>query len=486
MFYYNINKNKTYEQNKNVNNPVGNNAGPMPAQKNNVTPSYNPTNTKSTNDTSYVPGSGTAELKKNFVNAQNQNKVNGFAKYIEENYGPKKETVQTVASVQTTPEPKTWTDPDYASEIIKLSQLPTTPENVQAMEQALNTRRAKIGYLPENYGQFADDAIDKLAVAYLSQTRTPEVSPEQYLKSLYGAANERLEIENNLIDSNYNSDADNLKAKYEQLRKNSLIDAARKALGAEEVMAAQGLGRGISNDASSGFGESSRMMANASLNNALAETYLSESQALEQLQRQRDLKQLQARLQYYDDVSNIDKYGLDQINADREAARLEKGDFVGQAQTGTDNKYRDKVYDRNVIESDRDYDRSVYTDDRNYRRSVFENDRDYETALDQFEKTYALDKYKAETDRISTNNKGSSGGTTYVFGDGKAPTVESNTYTDAEAMDIVRNAYYASGGSNSDALDTILYLRNNNQISPIAEQMLVEELGLYSNNQLFK
>lgn len=91
----------------------------------------------------------------------------------------------------------------------------------------------------------------------------------------------------------------------------------------------------------------------------------------------------------------------------------------GKTQDALENDWKQKYYDRDVLESDRNYDWGVYTDSRDYDRSVLESDRNYdwETNPDNwynqlYQESTGLDNAykKAQINKMYSSGSGSGSG----------------------------------------------------------------------------
>ncbi len=496
-------------------------AGPMPAQKTTTVPAAStaPKATTPSTDTSYVPGS-TESAKAGLVNAQNASKIKPFAEAAAGYTSPSAQSIANVTlqpknnlvtaaqsvpniAVQRTNNPGNI---DIAEQLGYAMQQPITYENQQKVADLLRQRNLKIALNPE-YSQYANDPVQKAAEAYLSQIAIPEINTHNYLNKMIANNDNYYQLHAQNLADQLEHQRGAMRQQYEDLRKTALIDAARKALGNEEVLAAQGLGRGASNAASSGFGESSRMMAQATLNNNLANAYLAEQQALQDLQNQYNNNFTNLTSDYLDRMTNVDTAALNQANTD-----VDRAINVAVANNTNNqwNKQFDYQIDRDKTEDEKwreQFDWTKGTDERDFNyqagRDKIEDEkwyeqfdwtkktdeRDYAESVRQFNASNEIDWYNATNKRTSGGSSGGGGG--FVFDDGNGGGGGGNevpdaprTYTDAEAAQIVAFALQSSGRSH--ALDTLLSLQNSGQISPIMVQTLVAEFGLNESNGFLK
>lgn len=89
--------------------------------------------------------------------------------------------------------------------------------------------------------------------------------------------------------------------------------------------------------------------------------------------------------QIQNDAQYAGTYGGQQTRAAMESDRAYTAD---NNQRYTDNQYRDKTYNRGVLESDRNYGRGVFESDRNYGRGVLESDRNYGRGVYESDRNY--------------------------------------------------------------------------------------------------
>ena len=524
-----------YNANKGINNTVKRNvAAPTNPTTSSTTPNVsnagrtpqtaNTAVSTSTPSSSYVPGSAlptsaqriyqqqirnyerptVEQTKKAFLDAEHKYKTKQLMEIAEQNgalpYGTAQKTFPSM-------------DTDYAAEILQLQQQPPTAENQQKIRNLTWLRNWKIEQDPEKYERYKDDAVDKSATAYTQRIIPNTVDADKAFASMRDNVNNQFTEQEKYYIASLMHQSDKAREEYEKMRQNSIVSAARNSLGSEEVLAAQGLGRGAAKAPSSGFGETSRMMAATSLNNNLAASYRDEQNAINELERQYNEYMFKAGLEKAQQLMDIDKQGLAQenTNADRQMqadinnAQFEQGNKSIDLQKDAQGLEREKFdfnvfdtgrkYNRDVYESDRnfnedtrrnnrDYDRSVYQDDRDYNRGVYENDRDFNEGVRQFNETNKRGWYDSETSRIAANKKGSGGSS------GGYSSYSSPSYTESAAWDTPSPdaQVYAAvrSGSKAEAFATIAELKRTGQINEMQAQNYVDVLNLNVNSGWLK
>ncbi|WP_438446872.1 hypothetical protein [Gorillibacterium sp. sgz5001074] len=73
---------------------------------------------------------------------------------------------------------------------------------------------------------------------------------------------------------------------------------------------------------------------------------------------------------------------------EQQLGQQDVANFANYANAVSSNAYRDKTFDRGVLESDRTYDRGVLESDRNYNRGVLESDRNYDRGVLESDRNY--------------------------------------------------------------------------------------------------
>lgn len=325
--------------------PITQNSQPtgVAPQNGNNSPQYatqSPTASKL--DSSYVPGSDTntqgirlAPNPAGLAAAQERLKINNFAQqaeaarrqYREESAMQNSEnrvyndlTSRLASRPYPTAQTDTQTenslqDTDYAAMIYRLLAMEQTPEVQEQIRQLQAQRNQKIGQNPDTYGQYRGDDVDRAATTAANRIYVDDSAWRDGVDSMRANAQGIYGAQKELALMEFTRQAEAARRQYSGMRNQIRNNAARSTRGMEETLAAQGLGRGYGNAASSGFGETSRAMANASLNNNLYNAMQNEEGAVQGLQNQYNQNQLQTYSDYANLAMGIDKIGMEQQNA---------------------------------------------------------------------------------------------------------------------------------------------------------------------------
>ena len=151
-------------------------------------------------------------------------------------------------------------------------------------------------------------------------------------KNLEAASQKSLDAYKAGISSNNNLFADVRRGIYSAYRRGSL--------GNEEVLAAGGLGRGISNKVSSGFGESSRMAQNTTYQNNIADSYAAQNKSANEIANQYAQGVIDAQKEYNKEISQIAGERIQQANDEREYKRAVDADMLKRASFESDEEQR--------------------------------------------------------------------------------------------------------------------------------------------------
>ena len=211
-----------------------------------------------------------------------------------------------------------------------------------AVAYLLEERNKKITTSPQ-YTGYENDMVTQAAENYI-QKYSPATQDD--LDTLYEARRD-LAADNLLASAiqNANTFAGGVNAtqtSHANARGGMYSAYQRSALGNEEMLASQGLGRGSANRASSGFGESSRAMQSAAYQNNVYGSYQDQNAAIQALASQYMDSQNAARMAYNDALAQISsdqtRDTISQRNADREfgfkvdQSRLEEQHYNAEAQ----------------------------------------------------------------------------------------------------------------------------------------------------------
>lgn len=208
-----------------------------------------------------------------------------------------------------------------------------SPEVVQYL---LDERNKKIGSNAD-YFKYKDDSLTKSAEEYIKRyggSLGEDIEELYKAQSDIAASNlEKAAIQNREA---YYSGIDANNAIFDNARRDMYSAYRRNALNNEEILAAKGLGRGISNNASSGFGESSRMAQNLTYQNNLYDSYKAQSAAAGQIAHQYAENNKAAQDEYNEKMFDISSNRIEQENSDRELRlKLDEG-RVSEAQNRTE------------------------------------------------------------------------------------------------------------------------------------------------------
>ena len=172
-----------------------------------------------------------------------------------------------------------------------------------AVKYLLNERNNKIDAGGEKYASYKNDALTQRANEYINKYAAGDVNSildaqrELAVNNLIEAGKRNRSAYNEGIVSNGNAYADARSGIYSAYQ--------RGAASNEERFAAMGLGRGGSKAASSGFGETSRMAANAAYQNNVYNSYKSQAADEAKLSQQYMANQAQAQQDYNDAVAKL-------------------------------------------------------------------------------------------------------------------------------------------------------------------------------------
>ncbi len=218
---------------------------------------------------------------------------------------------------------------DIAKSIQQAMDDYASPEVVKYL---LNERNKKID-LDLQYEKYRNDNVTKSAEEYIKRYAGTFDEDIDTLNQARGdAAAERLKeaSERNLETYQAGILANN--QAYEDARKGVYSAYRRSAFGNEEVLAANGLGRGISNAPSSGFGETSRMAQNMAYQNDIYNLYKSQNDAQNALTSEYMQGERDALKEYNDTLSKIADERIEQAKEGHEYRRELDKDRIAEAQ----------------------------------------------------------------------------------------------------------------------------------------------------------
>lgn len=302
-------------------------------------------------------------------------------------------------------------DVDYAAQIQQLAAMPVTAENKRMMQNLLAGRNAKIAAGGEPLAQYANDNITQMAQNYLKQYAPDVVDMSSYYDRADALADTGYSDVEASLQKQYDAQAKTIAEQYDRARRAADLNYAVNARNMENILAEQGLGRGLGAAPSSGYSETARMQALSNYANTVNDTYMQEQAAIRDLAAQMEAARMQAMLERNAakqnsiyaraDQANADRnfgFGVHQYNAGLESERAAQEEQKRLADLEA--AYRDKVFDYGV--------------QRDNVEDAFRNKQfDYGVQRDNVEDAFrregiSLDWYNAK-------NKGGGGGSGYVY-----------------------------------------------------------------------
>lgn len=489
--------------------PNVSNAGRTPQTANTAVPTSTPSS-------SYVPGSALSspaqrttqqkiinyerptveQTKKAFLDAEHKYKTKQLMEIAEQNgalpYGTAQKTFPSM-------------DTDYAAEILQLQQQPPTAENQQKIRTLTGLRNWKIEQDPEKYERYKDDAVDKSATAYTQRIIPNTADADKALASMRDNVNNQFTEQEKYYIASLMHQADKAREEYEKMRQNSIVSAAKNSLGSEEALAAQGLGRGVAKAPSSGFGETSRMMAATSLNNNLAASYRDEQKAINELERQYNEYMFKAGLEKAQQLMDIDKQGLAQenTNADRQMQADINNAQIEQGNKSIEAQFRSIENQNNQFNAQLAQDMAIHKDSLTLsyaqldetRRSNLANEaiaREQLRIDEEYKKgSLTIQEYEAKTARLSAQasmaaaNKKSSGGSFGGYSSYSSPSYTESAAWETPSPDAQVYAAVRSG-SEAEVFATIAELKRTGQINEMQVRNYIDALNLNANSGWLK
>lgn len=274
----------------------------------------------------------------------------------------------------------------------------------------LDARNEKINAGGKDMEKYRNDSITLQARNYLESKlkNSRGYNVDKLYEARENAVAENLKIANRKNKSAFERADAETKKRYGDQRDNLKKAYRADALSDEERLAAMGLGKGITNKPSSGYGESARANMFMGYQNSLYD-----SMAKENAERSANYENYvdaedKSRTQYNDSMDEIYKQkasdSIEQYNKDRE---------YDMSRNEADRAYnlKNQQYDRGVMESDRQYafdsDKEAYSREQDaYQREKEKNDTEYERAINNFIKTGVVtDDRQAEILGLSKGTK---------------------------------------------------------------------------------
>lgn len=324
--------------------------------------------------------------------------------------------VQQMARVYTAA-PGYRDDVDYASYIQHISMLPPTAENMDAMRGALAARKAKIAAGGDATAQYANDEVQQMAEQYLKQYAPTDADLTPYYDRAEKIASDQRADTNTYLAEQEMLQREATKKAFDEARRQADIAYAQQSRANENLLAEQGLGRGLGAGPSSGYSETARAGALANYANNINKTYVDQEAAEREIAAQIAAARLEADTQYRDAMLQNQYARVQQANADREhgfaAHQFNTGlgqdkealDYQKERDASSD-AYRDDVFDyqkeRDTV-ADSQFDRSFArqeqrdaVEDSHWDQS-FDYQKERDTVADsQFDRTFD---YQKEIDR---------------------------------------------------------------------------------------
>ncbi len=265
-----------------------------------------------------------------------------------------------------------------------------------AVEYLLNERNKKIN-TDIGAAQYKGDAVTKSAEAYINKyTGVSNDAQRMYDAKRDIAAKELIELSKQ-SEQIYNAGVGKVRQTYADNRNDLYSAYRRSSLSNEEGLAAMGLGRGVSNAASSGFGETSRMAQLGAYQNSLYNSYKDEAAAVGALAADFAQSNYDARKTYNSKLAQI---------ADESVSRLDDNrDYLYKME-------RDRVEDNTAITTDT-YERALeklntigkVTDEEQARilgLSVGDTTADYESMV--FENELEMLRFESDEEQRAFEN----------------------------------------------------------------------------------
>ncbi|MBQ4159379.1 MAG: hypothetical protein IJD83_00455 [Clostridia bacterium] len=305
-----------------------------------------------------VPSAQTVSAKNEFNNAQQANKIQAFnaaeKNHINRNYAAemlpamqKPRTVENVSNVATmqagrvdktalpeyaqyanddvhqmasvyTATPGVRDNVDYSTLIRELSLQPATKENQAMMRNFLSSRNAKIAAGGEAMAQYANDEVTALAKGYLNQYVPEDLNTDAiYDKADALAERNYNEMERSLAQQQRLQMQNQMKV-YEAQRRAADLAYARQSRGMENLLAEQGIGRGLGAAPSSGYSETARLGALANYSNDINQSYQQQAEASRALMAEFEQRRMQALSERNAQLMKNYSDRVAQMNADRD------------------------------------------------------------------------------------------------------------------------------------------------------------------------
>ena len=182
---------------------------------------------------------------------------------------------------------------DYTTAIRQLSMLPVTSQTQAQMRDLLSARASKIAADP-SLAQYADDEVMQLAKRYIAQYAPEKTDSDEYFKTADEVANRNYDETIDSLAKQEEAQKQNLRATFEQARRENDLAYALKSRQQENLLAQQGLGKGLGAAPSSGYSESARLGALADYANNNNQTYVQQEDAEREIAAAFEAQRMQA------------------------------------------------------------------------------------------------------------------------------------------------------------------------------------------------
>jgi hypothetical protein len=173
-------------------------------------------------------------------------------------------------------------DVDYSLYIRQLAQMPVTAQTQKQMRDLLSARDAKIAANPD-LSSYANDEVAQLAKQYLSYYAPEKVGSDAYFEKADAIANQNYADAEASLLKQKTAEEENLRRAFDQARRETDLAYAVKSRGQENLLAEQGLGKGLGAGPSSGYSEGARLGALADYSNGINESYAQQADAEREL-----------------------------------------------------------------------------------------------------------------------------------------------------------------------------------------------------------
>ncbi len=260
---------------------------------------------------------GVLEMQKALRNMQGEQKRKNLDSAYN-NYLQKSSAVTPASTVQpVVATPSFSNDIDYAAQMRQLASTPVTAEGQKQMRQLAAAREAKILAGGESMAQYANDDVSKMAQNYMRQYVPAATDMSAYYDKADALAQQMYDENVASLEKQNAAQLENLRQNYDKARREAALAYAMQSRGMENVLAEQGIGRGLGAAPSSGYSETARLGALSDYANNINHTYQQQDAATRELAAQLEAARLQAMMQRYSAMMENQYARAEQANADR-------------------------------------------------------------------------------------------------------------------------------------------------------------------------